>query len=651
MSSNTWGAGLPDGERRLAAIMFTDMVGYTALGQRNESLSLALVEEQKKLIRPILGRHNGKEIKTMGDAFLVELPSALDAVRCAYDIQRATREFNISLPDEKRIHLRVGVHLGDVVESRGDISGDAVNVASRIEPLAEDGGVCVTRQVYDHVQNKFELKLVNLGAKPLKNVSMPIQVYRMVMPWHNEKAVQLAHLDKKRMAVLPFANISPDPADEYFADGLTEELIGTMSKIRELSVISRTSVMQYKGRSKPIPEIGGELNAGTILEGSVRKAGNRVRISIQMIDATEDKHLWAENYDREIQDIFSVQSDIASRVADALKVELLAGERKRIGKVLTNSVEAHNLYLKGVYHFNRGSPSDIERAIEYFELACEQDPGFALAYAKVAYCYVVVAGESKSSLEAFPKAKEFLARALSLDEGLAEAHNVQALIANQYDWDWATTERSFVEAVSLNPSLAEGHVFYAWFQAAMGRFDEAISEAIRAYELDPVSPFTGVICGHVNWMAGKNDRARELYMRILEMYPNFARAHLLLALLNAVESKVEDAIKEADKMIGISDEALFREFQAQVYALVGLKEKAREILDGLLSKKFKGYASPMQIGLTYYILGERDSGYQWIQKAHEARDAWLPMMNKWPTEKVAREDPRFIELLNTIKLP
>jgi len=640
---------LPEGERRLAAIMFTDMVGYTALGQRNEALSLALVDEQRQLIRPILRRHNGREVKTIGDAFLVEFPSALDAVRCAYDIQRASREFNISSPVESKIHLRVGVHLGDVVESGGDILGDAVNLASRIEPLAEDGGVCITRQVYDQIENKFELSLVSLGERTLKNVSRPIEVYKVQMPW--EQRTQSPVLDSFRIAVLPFANISPDPADEYFADGLTEELIGTMSKIRELSVISRTSVMQYKGRSKPIPEIGGELNAGTILEGSVRKAGNRVRVSIQMIDATEDKHLWAENYDREIQDIFFVQSDIASRVADALKVELLAGERKGIGKVLTNSIEAHNLYLKGVYHFNRGSPSDIERAIEYFELACEQDPGFALAYAKVAYGYVVLAGESISSLEAFPKAKEFLARALSLDDRLAEAHNVQALIANQYDWDWATTERSFKEAVSLSPSLAEGHVFYAWFLAAMGRFDEAISEATRAHELDPVSPFTDHICGIIYWMAGKNDRARELFTRILEIYPNFARAHLLLALLNAMESKTEEAIKEADKTISISDEALFREFQAQVYALVGLKEKAREILNGLLSKKFKGYASPMQIGLTYYILGEKDSGYQLMQEAHEARDASLPMMNKWPTSNVAREDPRFIELLNRMKLP
>src|SRR6266852_3617523 len=190
--------------------MFTDMVGYTALGQRNESLSLALVDEQRKLIRPILNRHNGREVKTIGDAFLVEFSSAMDAVRCSYDIQRTTREFNISAPTEQKLHLRIGVHLGDVVESQGDISGDAVNIASRIEPLAEDGGVCLTRQVYDHIQNKFELPLTSLGPTSLKNVNIPIEVYRMEMPWDGRKTTQLAELDKRRVAVLPFANMSPD---------------------------------------------------------------------------------------------------------------------------------------------------------------------------------------------------------------------------------------------------------------------------------------------------------------------------------------------------------------------------------------------------------------------------------------------------------
>ena len=325
--------------------MYTDMVGYTALGQRNESLSLALVDEQRKLVRPVLVRHGGREVKTMGDAFLVEFPSALDAVRCAYDIQRATREFNIPLPEERRVRLRVGIHLGDVVESQGDISGDAVNVASRIESMAEDGGVCLTRQVFDHVQNKFDLQLTSLGTRTLKNVSMPLELYKVKMPWEQEKPAETPQFEKTRIAVLPFANMSPDPGDEYFADGTTEEMISTLSNISNLTTISRTSVMQYKGVRKNLPDIGRELRAGSILEGSVRKSGSRVRITVQLIDAVEDKHVWAQSYDRELQDVFAVQSDVAKNVAEALRVKLLAREASQIQKKPTENMDAYLAYL------------------------------------------------------------------------------------------------------------------------------------------------------------------------------------------------------------------------------------------------------------------------------------------------------------------
>src|SRR5438128_3151164 len=275
--------------------MFTDMVGYTALGQKNESLSLALVNEQRKLIRPILNRHDGREVKTMGDAFLVEFPSALNAVRCAYDIQRTAREYNISLPEERRVHLRVGVHLGDVLDSQGDISGDAVNVASRINYLADDGGVCLTRQVYDHVQNKFELPLKSLGPRSLKNVNIPVEVYRMEMPWDEERAARPIELDKRRIAVLPFANMSPDPADEYFADGLTEELISKLSLVKGLRVIARTSVMSYKKKDRRIYEIGAELGVGSIVEGSFRKAGNKIRVILHRLEVRKNKQVWAKS--------------------------------------------------------------------------------------------------------------------------------------------------------------------------------------------------------------------------------------------------------------------------------------------------------------------------------------------------------------------
>ncbi len=262
--------------------MFTDMVGYTALGQRNESLSLALVEEQRRIVRPILLRHNGREVKTIGDAFLVEFPNALDAVRCAYDVQRATREFNISVPEESKIQLRVGVHLGDVVESGGDIFGDAVNVASRIESIAEGGGVCLTRQVYDGVRNKIELTFTSLGEKSLKNVDLPIEVYRIDMPWDRRELESTRKLDSHRIAVLPFASLSPDPNDEFFADGLTDELITRLSLLSGLEVIARTSVMSYKKKEKNANQIGKELRAGALVEGSVRKSGNRIRVTAQL---------------------------------------------------------------------------------------------------------------------------------------------------------------------------------------------------------------------------------------------------------------------------------------------------------------------------------------------------------------------------------
>src|SRR4029077_16339 len=279
------------------AIMFTDMIGYTALGQRNESLSLALVEEQRKLIRPILNRHNGREIKTMGDASLVEFASALEAVECAFAVQEAIREFNTSAPVDHRLHLRIGVHLGDIVESEADISGDAVNVASRIEPLAEDGGVCISRQVYDHVHNKLAMPLASLGVKTLKNVSAPIEVYKIVMPWDAKGAVSTSEHDTRRIAILPFANISPDPSDEYFSDGMTDELIAVLSKISGLRVVARTSAMRFKGEKAGANRIGQELRVGSLIEGSVRKYKNRVRITVQLVDTQSEEDLWTETYD------------------------------------------------------------------------------------------------------------------------------------------------------------------------------------------------------------------------------------------------------------------------------------------------------------------------------------------------------------------
>jgi len=397
--------------------MFTDMVGYTTLAQKDETLSLAVLEEQRKLVRPVIAGFNGREIKTIGDAFLIEFPSALEAVKCAYEIQKAAREFNISTPEERRINLRIGIHLGDVVESQGDISGDAVNVASRIGPFAEKGGVSLSRQVYDQVQNKFELPLTSLGPKSLKNVGTPIEVYKIDLPWHDKRSSRHpSHLDRSRIAVLPFANISPSSSDEYFADGMTEELITTLSRIRELGVIARTSVIRYKGLTKPVTDIGRDLNVGTVLEGSVRVAGKKLRITAQLVDVATEEHLWSETYDRELEDVFAIQSDIAKRIAKELKIKILKSETLRLEKKATGIPEAYSLYLRGRHSLNTRTEKGLKEAIRHFESAIRHDPDFALAYTGLADAYSILASYSLEFIpprEGFPKAKAAAEKALS----------------------------------------------------------------------------------------------------------------------------------------------------------------------------------------------------------------------------------------------
>ncbi len=322
---------MSEGERRLAALMFTDIVGYTALTQKDEPLSLRLLEEQRKIVRALLPNHAGKEIKTIGDAFLIEFASALEAVRCAFEIQKALHESNRKRSPENQVLLRIGIHLGDVLHNQNDVYGDAVNIASRIEALAVPGGICLTEQVYAQIKNKFEHPLVSEGSKTLKNVTDNIEIYKVVLPWDRQPVSEMS-LDRHRIAVLPFASLSPDPNDEYFADGLTEELIARLSLLKGLEVIARTSVMNYKKKEKNANQIGKELRAGTLIEGSVRKAGNRIRVTAQLINSNTEGHLWAESYDRKLEDIFAVQSEVAESVASSLHLRLSDLDRKNIDR-------------------------------------------------------------------------------------------------------------------------------------------------------------------------------------------------------------------------------------------------------------------------------------------------------------------------------
>jgi len=631
--------------------MFTDMVGYTELGQRNESLSLELMQEQTRLVRSLLSGHNGKEVKTTGDGFLVSFPSALEAVKCAFEIQKAARALNASQHEDRRLRLRIGIHLGDVVESRADISGDAVNVASRIEPLAEEGGVCLTRQVFDHVQNKFELPLASLGMKTLKNVSAPLEVYKIVMPWDERGGVTTATLDRRRIVVLPFANMSPNPSDEYFADGMTEELISVLSKIGGLRVVARTSAMRFKGEKATASRIGQELKVGSLTEGSVRRSDTRVRITIQLVDTQSEEQLWGDTYDRELQDIFGVQTEIAQQVARVLAVKLGVVEGSAIQRRQTQSFGAHALYLKGRYHWNRRSEEEINMATKYFEEAIARDPEYALAYVGLADCYSILGyyGYRRPSL-VYPKAKELAEKALTLDGDLAEAHASLGETLMQYYLDWERSGSELERALELSPSYATARMWHATHFAIFGRFEEALAEIRKAVELDPLSMIVLTDVGKDLYFARRYDEAIAKYQESLKVDQDFAIAHKGLAEVYAQKGLYDDAIREIETAIGLSKRSIFiLDDLGHIYARAGMKEKAERVVEDLNKLSSEEYVPAYGRAAIYAGLGDKDKTMEWLQRAYEER-SFVAYLKVDPIFDSMRGDRRFADLLSKMRL-
>jgi len=626
--------------------MFTDMVGYTALGQKSESLSLALVDEQRRLTRPILKRHEGREVKTIGDAFLVEFSSALDAVRCAYEIQRATREFNIPLSEERRIHLRVGIHLGDVVESAGDISGDAVNLASRIEALAENGGVCLTRQVYDHVQNKFELPLKSVGNKLLKNVAFPVEVFRMVMPWSEEKQEAHGKLDRNRLAVLPLSNMSSSPEDGYFADGMTEELISSLSRLPGLGVISRTSVMQYKNQAKHVSEIGRELGAGSLLEGSVRKAGNRVRIALQLIDTNTDNHLWAENYDRNLDDVFAIQSDVASRVSASLKAGGFAGHVHAD----TDDMEAYTIYLRAMQLSYESTEPALKEAVSLLIDVVARDPSFVRARVGLVLSYFRMANQGYAEFTILKDKAEVEARkAIDLDPSSADAHAALS-VTLQYLDEFKESVAEAEKAIQLNPNAAEAYFALGFTHCTEGQVEQSLSYFRKSLELDPLSVQKARALAIALGIVGKGGEARTMLGKMLRIYPENPTVFLCMAESYIFEKDYTKAQEFLDRGQVLNPvEPLLLINQGLVYAFTGRPEQARAMLRKLESLQRETPLTYSQIFI-HTALGEIDEAFKALNKATETH-VWPFTIKTHPLFAELRKDPRFADFCRKMGIP
>jgi TolB-like protein/tetratricopeptide (TPR) repeat protein len=634
--------------------MFTDMVGYTSLGQKDESLSLALVEEQRKLIRPILAKHDGREVKTIGDAFLVEFGSAQDAVNCAVEIQSAIKELNLLRPKEQEIKLRIGIHLGDVIHQDGDVAGDAVNVASRIEPLSPSGGVCVSAQVYQSVVNKMDYEFESLGVPELKNVSVPIEVYRIsglgeVVP----KPVLRSTLPKERVAVLPLSNFSPDTNDKYFADGMTEEIIDRLAQVKGLRVIARTSVMGYKRKDQKVSEIGRELGVGTLVEGSVRKAGSRVRITVQLIDVATEEHVWSDRYDKELDDVFAVQTEIASKITKQIATSisgptatLLVAPPPAV-KVSqdTKDMEAYTTFLRGRKLLNeKRSDVTIKQALELFEEAVRRDPSFARARVGIAETLIWLATEGAATyVESVSRARRELTEVLSLDSGLAEAHSVLSGLMLAED-DLTGCEREARRAMEHNPSLSDPYRWLAQVVAREGKINEAVRLLEAAQVVDPLDINVIAFLGRTYAYSGREADALAYWERTKPLATYRTNAHMTEYYIGKGDyARAAETVAELE---GLGPQRVWTlTYRGILAARTRDEETARRMIELLQKKAEAGELTVFFVGFIHFALGEMDAFVECMEKAFELHSLPLLELMYSPLYAPARNDPRIADLL------
>ena len=457
-----------------------------------------------------------------------------------------------------------------------------------------------------------------------------------------------ASVPEKSIAVLPFADVSRGKELEYLCDGIAEEIINALTNVEGLRVVARTSAFSFKGKNEDIRAIARKLNVDSMLEGSVRKAGNRLRITVQLINAADGYHLWSERYDREMEDVFAIQDDITLAIVNKLKVTLLGKERAALVKRHTEDFAAYNLYLKGRYFWNKRTETGYLKSLEYFRQAIDKDPSYGLAYAGVADCYDLLGWYGYlAPQEAFPRARTAAEKARELDDTLAEAHASLGWISANYDWDWAAAEQQYKRALELNPSYATAHQWYSEFLTYMGRHDGSIAEGHKALELDPLSLIINNDLGQVYYFARRYDEAIAQLRKTLEMDPIFAVAHFFLALALAQKSMFDEAIEEAQKAMSLAGEGdtLILSHLGIIYALSGREKKARQVLAKLDEFSEDKYVSPFPVALIHTALGDGDKAFERLEKACEERDHWIETLKVHPALDGLRQDERYRSLL------
>jgi adenylate cyclase len=693
-------------QRRLAAIMFTDMVGYSALSQRDDKLAQELLEEHRRLLREIFPRFHGTEIKTIGDAFLVEFGSALEAAQCAIEIQRTLAKRNHDVTSDRRIEVKIGIHIGDVVHREGDVYGDGVNIASRIESLAGAGGICVSMDVERQIRNALEARFEKFGSAELKNIKLPMELFRIVLPWETgtkgehgpsrtfskrssllvpAAAVVLVGLlfawfmhrssqntqrpataqvnvlpasplnapDSKSVAVLAFANLSDDKGAEYFSDGISEELLTVLQKIPGLHVAARTSAFSFKGKNATAQEIGQKLGVAHLVDGSVRKAGDSVRIAARLTRADTGEQIWSENYTRDLKDVFAVQSELAQTIVGQLSGQLTNGAADPAAKAAiqaqvkaaekggTKNVEAHQHYLQGRFYINRHSEKGAGEALTEYQRAVELDPDFALAWAGLAQTHVWHCQFSTEAGRAgfdahLAKARESAARALALEPNLPEALRARAEIQLYFDFDWKQAGETLRTALALAP--ADPALLTAAGNLALTKGDvpRGIALMRQAVALDPINPLARSFLAFDLAITGQFAEAQGEYSRVRELNPGAPWAHAGLGLAYLLQGKFEEAAVAAQ-----DDAAEWA--RLLVVAMARWSQKRIPESDAALTRLIESSADTagFQIAEVYAYRGEKDRAFEWLERAFQQRDPGLGGLQIDPFLANLRGDSRW----------
>jgi class 3 adenylate cyclase/TolB-like protein/Tfp pilus assembly protein PilF len=691
-------------QRRLAAIMFTDMVGYSALAQRSEALALELLEEHRRLLREVFPKFGGREVETTGDGFLVEFASALEAARCGIQIQRTLAVRNISIPVERAIRLRIGIHVGDVVHKEGHVLGDGVNIAARLQPQAEPGGICVSVDVERQIRNALEARIERIGAAELKNIQGPMELFRIVMPWETGSGGGLKpgvpHPRSRRgltlaagvalglaaalwfglhratsparqgaptatpggenrtkpariqwLVVLPLRNYAGDTNQDYFVDGMTDLLSGELAQINGLQVKSHQTAMRYKGSSKTVPEIARELSVDAVVEGSVQRSGNRVLVSVQLIETATDRHLWARKYEREVSDLLKMQGEITEDVAKEIEAKLSPQQQTRLAASQTVNPAALEAYLKARFYWSKRTNEGMHAAVDYCQRAVAIDPGYAAALALLGDCLTLlpfyVGGWGQESID---KARGALMKALELDPTLGEVHGTLGFLKLQSDLDLAGARREFEQALVLAPNSATTHQRYGLLFLTEGRFDEALAQRKRSAELDPLSRIVKVELSDVFFFRREYEAAIKGYREILLLDPDFARAHWMLGRVLAEQGQYESAIAELREACRLSQNSGYLlATLGRVHGLAGHRAQAQEILKALQDPAQYPQTLAGNIAVVHIGLGNKDEAFRWIEKTFE--EHYAPLLLKVdPQFDPLRPDPRFPALLKRLGL-